>query len=453
MALDPIQSGVFATLSQMERDQLRTFGQLSSGNRLISAAVDAAALGVAQQLTAQIGGFDQAQSNADLAQSELQTAGSAIQSQQSILQEERQLAVQAANDTLTPADRQAIQAQVNQLNQGINDIASQTQFNTQPLLNGQAGGVQIQVSGGGAQATNITAQSGVTAGTATITVTSLGTQGQLTGGAPVASGTFQGGGSLTISGPNGSATFTTQNGQTAGELVQRINGSGLGVSATINGNGELQLTTNGSGSNQRVTITQASGTDITNTLALSAGSAAGTNATATVNGVAQTAQGNRFTVAGAPGATGLQFTATATGTTTVTITPSNAQNFQVGANADQTIQGRLNASNTEQLGINNLDLTTQAGAELGIGQLDQALQQTSSALGNIGAQENRLNNAQNNAATAQENALSARSLVADTNIAQASSQLIQSLLRQSFSLFALQQQSSAFALQSQLLMI
>jgi flagellin len=450
MAIDAVSSGIFGTLSQLDRQELTAVAQLGSGNRLISAAIDAAGLGVAEQLASQINGFEQAQSNAELAQSELATAGSAVQSQQDILQQERQLAVEASNDTLTASDRQAIQAQIDQLNQGINDIANQTQFNTQPLLNGQAGGVQI--SGGGAQAMNISAQAGVTHGTAAITVTALGTSGQLTGGAPISSGTFQGGGSVTITGPNGSATLATQNGETVGEFVQQVNAAGIGVNAAVNGQGELQLTTNGVGTNQRVTITQASGTDVTNTLALSSGAtAAGTNATAVVNGVAQTAQGNRFTVVGAGSLTGLQFTATATGTTTVTVTPSNAQQFQVGANQGQTIQSRLDASNTEQLGINNLDLTTQAGAENAIGQLDQAIQTTSSQLADIGAEENRLTNAGNNAATAQENAPAANSLLSDTNIAQASSSLAQSLLLQTFSLFSLQQQANAFALQSQLL--
>ena len=81
MAINPVSSGIFGTLSQLEQQQLTAFAQLGSGNRLISAAIDAAGLGVAEQLTSQINGFEQAQSNAGLAQSELETAGSAVQSQ------------------------------------------------------------------------------------------------------------------------------------------------------------------------------------------------------------------------------------------------------------------------------------------------------------------------------------------------------------------------------------
>ena len=255
-----------------------------------------------------------------------------------------------------------------------------------------------------------------------------------------------------ITGPHGSATFSTQNGEPVGQLIQQVNGAGIGVTAAVTSSGRLRLSTNEAGSNEVVTVSQANGSDITNTLGLAAGSSgAGTNARAAVNGVAQTGQGNSFTVIGAGSLTGLQFTAAATGTTTVRVTPSAARKFQVGANANQTIQGRLHASTTEQLGVGNIDVTTQAGAERAITQLDQAIQSTSSQLAQIGGQENRLLSAENNAATAQGNALSARSLVADTSIAQASTNLVNSLVLQHFSLFALQQQANSFALQSALL--
>lgn len=450
MAVSSVSArSIFDVLPQLQRQQSTLFSQLSSGNRLISAAIDAAGLSVAQELTAQVNGLQQAQNNADTSINGLATAGSAIQSQQDMLQTERQLSLQAANDTLTGSDRQAIQAQIDQLNQGINDIANQTQFNTQNLLNGQAGGSVI--SGGGAQATNVTALNGVTSGTANINVTSLATAGQVTGATPINGSTFNGGGSVTISGPSGTALFATQAGETVAEFVQQVNNSGTGVTASVNNAGQLQLITNGVGSNQTVNVTAAAGSDISNVLGLAAASGSGINATATVNGVAQTAQGNTFTTVGAGTSTGLQFTATATGATTVTVTPSSQLTYQVGANSGQTTGVRIGASNTDQLGINNIDVTTQAGAEQAVSQLDTAIQRTSAQLGNIGAEENRLANASNNAGSAQINAASSRSLIADTNVAQASAQLENSLVLQQFSLFAMQQQANSFALGTALL--
>ncbi|HLG74031.1 MAG TPA: flagellin hook IN motif-containing protein [Chloroflexota bacterium] len=449
MAIGPISgTSIFDILPQLQQQQSILFGQLSSGNRLISAAIDAAGLGLAQELTAQVNGLQQAQNNADMAINELETAGSAIQSQQGMLQDERQLALQAANGTLTDSDRQIIQGQIDQLNQGINDIARQTQFNTQPLLSGQAGGSII--SGGGAVVTNITAINGVTSGTASIDVTSLATAGQVTGASPVNGGTFSGGGSVTITGPNGTANLVTQNGETVGQFVTQINNSGTGVTASINNAGELQLTTNTTGSNATVTVSAVAGTDLTNVLGLSAASGSGTDATATVNGVAQTAQGNTFNTIGAGALTGLQFTATQTGQATVQVTPSSPDVYQIGADAGQTSSIAFSASDTQQLGINNIDVTTQAGAEQAVTQLDTAIQRTSSQLGQIGAEENLLTSASNNAGSAQGNAAAARSLLADTNVAQASTELENALVMQQFSLFAMQQQGNIFGLQSAL---
>ncbi|HEX6511851.1 MAG TPA: flagellin, partial [Chloroflexota bacterium] len=239
-------------------------------------------------------------------------------------------------------------------------------------------------------------------------------------------------------------------GETVGQFVQDVNSSGAGVTASVNSSGQLQLATNSVGSNASVTVSAASGSDVTSVLGLAAGSGSGTDATATVNGVAQTGQGNQFSVTGAGGATGLQFTAAATGTTQVTVTSNGPAVFQVGANAGQTVLSSINATTPQQVGVANLS-EMNGGAESAISQADVAIQNLSSTRSQIGATENQLTNAATNAGTAQGNALSARSLIADTNIAEASSNLANSLLLQQFSLFALSQQANTFALQNSLL--
>ncbi|HEX6512953.1 MAG TPA: flagellin, partial [Chloroflexota bacterium] len=214
MAITPVglSHSIFDLLPQLQQRQSTLSSQLASGNRLVSAAIDAAGLTVAEGLTAQVNGLGQAQANAQDANNLLQTAESAAGVQESIVQQERQLSVQAANGTLTASDQQAIQSQITQLNQGINDIANQTQFNTKRLLNGQFGGAQV--AGGGLQAENVSAMPGVTNGTANIDVTALATAGTVTGATPVAASTLNGGGSVTITGPTGTATITTQAGET-----------------------------------------------------------------------------------------------------------------------------------------------------------------------------------------------------------------------------------------------
>ena len=53
-----------------------------------------------------------------------------------MLQRMRELAVQAANDSNTEVDRDAIQQEINQLTNEINRISNTTEFNTKKLLNG-----------------------------------------------------------------------------------------------------------------------------------------------------------------------------------------------------------------------------------------------------------------------------------------------------------------------------
>ena len=74
------------------------------------------------------------------------------------LQRNRQLGVRASNTaTMTDADRASIQAEVEQLKQGISDIASYTTFNTKELLNGTYDKFQIATDANGNDKTATTA--------------------------------------------------------------------------------------------------------------------------------------------------------------------------------------------------------------------------------------------------------------------------------------------------------
>ena len=112
--------------------------KLSSGLRINSAADDAAGLAISEKMRAQIRGLDMATRNAQDAISMIQTAEGALESTNSILQRMRELAVQAANDTLTQQDREYIQLEINQLRDEIDRIATTTQFNKKRLLDGSA---------------------------------------------------------------------------------------------------------------------------------------------------------------------------------------------------------------------------------------------------------------------------------------------------------------------------
>ncbi|KPD00126.1 flagellin [Geobacillus thermocatenulatus] len=114
--------------------------RLSSGLRINRAADDAAGLAISEKMRSQIRGLQMAERNALDAISLIQTAEGALNEVHSILQRMRELAVQAANDTLEPSDRAAIQAEVDQLTKEIDRIADTTQFNQKILFSGSPKG-------------------------------------------------------------------------------------------------------------------------------------------------------------------------------------------------------------------------------------------------------------------------------------------------------------------------
>ena len=110
--------------------------KLSSGYRINRAADDAAGLSISEKMRSQIRGLNKASSNAQDGISLIQTAEGALNETHSILQRMNELATQAANDTNTSADRNAISEEMNQLVSEIDRIQSTTQFNTKNLLDG-----------------------------------------------------------------------------------------------------------------------------------------------------------------------------------------------------------------------------------------------------------------------------------------------------------------------------
>lgn len=115
-----------------------TLQRLSSGLRVNSAKDDAAGLAVSQAFTAQIRGSNQAVRNANDGISLGQTAEGALGQVANNVQRIREIAVQAANGTLSDTNRQQLQKEVDQLTQEISRIVQTTTFNGTMLLSGSA---------------------------------------------------------------------------------------------------------------------------------------------------------------------------------------------------------------------------------------------------------------------------------------------------------------------------
>ncbi|NLJ73356.1 MAG: flagellin, partial [Firmicutes bacterium] len=123
----------------------KSMERLSSGMRINRAGDDAAGLAISEKMRGQIRGLKQASRNAQDGISLIQTAEGALNETHAILQRMRELATQAATDTNTNADRAEIQKEIDQLATEITRISTDTEFNTQKLLNGDYAGKVLHI--------------------------------------------------------------------------------------------------------------------------------------------------------------------------------------------------------------------------------------------------------------------------------------------------------------------
>ena len=123
----------------------KTTEKLSSGYKINRAADDAAGLSISEKMRRQIRGLSQASLNAQDGISCVQTAEGALAEVEEMLQRMNELAVKAENGTLADEDREAIDAEVQQLISEIDRVASTTTFNEQNLLDGSFSGRALQV--------------------------------------------------------------------------------------------------------------------------------------------------------------------------------------------------------------------------------------------------------------------------------------------------------------------
>ena len=118
--------------------QAKSTEKLSSGYKINRAADDAAGLSISEKMRKQIRGLTQASANAQDGISAVQTAEGALTEVHDMLQRMNELAVKAANGTMSTDDRNYIQAEVDQLVSEIDRVATTTKFNETYLLKGDA---------------------------------------------------------------------------------------------------------------------------------------------------------------------------------------------------------------------------------------------------------------------------------------------------------------------------
>ncbi|MDD2544929.1 MAG: flagellin [Burkholderiaceae bacterium] len=221
--------------------------RLSSGLRINSAKDDAAGLAISERFTSQIRGLNQAVRNANDGISLSQTAEGALKSSGDILQRIRELGVQSANATNSASDRQALNAEVNQLTSELDRIAKTTEFNGRKLLDGSFTAADFQVGANANQTITATSSNFSTSsygnyrigGAAAATTAGVGdlTVGS-TANAVVAQGKIGAsniaGGTLTVDGAFGKQVITYPAASSAKDVASLVNAQSeqTGVSAT-----------------------------------------------------------------------------------------------------------------------------------------------------------------------------------------------------------------------------
>lgn len=113
--------------------------KLSSGYKINRAADDAAGLTISEKMRSQIRGLTQASENCQDGISLVQIGDGAMAEVQDMLHRMTELSVKSANGTNTAEDRNAIQKEINQLLEEIDNVAHRTEFNTLPILLGDTG--------------------------------------------------------------------------------------------------------------------------------------------------------------------------------------------------------------------------------------------------------------------------------------------------------------------------
>ncbi|MBL8481800.1 MAG: flagellin [Rhodocyclaceae bacterium] len=330
--------------------------RLSSGLRINSAKDDAAGSAIAERMTSQVRGLNQAVRNANDGISLAQTAEGAVSNIADSLQRMRELAVQASNASNSATDRASLQKEVSQLVQQINSVASQTNFNGVSLLDGTFANAGFQV---GANANQ------------TITINSIGNmQANALGVGSTSS--F----STTITGAtigdqtNSSSGFSGVGGLYAGALTL----NGIAVGATTS-DGVSTVFSDGSAIAKAAAINAVSGqTGVTATVGATTiqGAAVGTAGGAfsfdlngvTISGITGTvdANANANAVAAAINAKSVQTGVTAaydTSSNALTLTAADGRNIEIhngtmgdtGLTDDTFAFGKVSLSSTSANGI------------------------------------------------------------------------------------------------------
>ena len=400
--------------------------KLSSGYKINRAGDDAAGLAISEKMRGQIRGLDMATKNANDSVSLIQTAEGGLNESHSILQRMRELAVQAANDTNVTEDRESLQKEIDALKSELTRISTDTEFNTQKLLNGEFADKTFHIGANGSQNIQLSVgdASAVTLGLSE-NATVDGNNGDLkfktadgtevkaewkasSGGIAPATYTEKGGSYYDSKGEKvtnaklienlGNATKTSgvSDGAKVTVNVNKVSGTGTSLTA-----GNIGTVTSGSTLTAGQTYTfdkaadswkDSAGVKVTNADDIKKLSGAQTPYNTVKAGVEGTAAGY------------------------YAVKDDTNAGIEKGDLVTATLS-KVSAISGSKIQIGGFDLTTQKGANNAIADIDKAIKTVSDARSNLGAVQNRLEHTINNLGTTAENLTAAESRIRDTDMA------------------------------------
>lgn len=123
-------------LNASDKKVSQSLKRLSSGLKVTAAKDNPSGYAIGRRMNAQITGVSVATDNANRGVSIIETADGALTEVHDMLQRMNELAVKGATGTITTNDREMLNQELKQLKEEVTRIATDTEFNGQPLLDG-----------------------------------------------------------------------------------------------------------------------------------------------------------------------------------------------------------------------------------------------------------------------------------------------------------------------------
>lgn len=461
----------------LNQEMDRSLERLSSGMKINHGADDAYGLAIAEKMNMQNAGLTVAQQNVQDGQALFRVAEGALAQVGAMLTRMEEMAVRAANGTMTDTDRAAMMDEVRELRDQINQISHTTEYNSMKLLNGS---MSVQATLNADHVTVLSKPEGFRSGNVSFHLTrhaSAATiQGNILQPTVLTSG-VNSSGMININGSD----ISINSGESIQAILGKINAVNdqTQVVATLNSSlNSIVLTSGVMDEDARHIVTanilnirnstqpiigyaltgeqfsiHVAGGGLLASLGLSARSAAGINAAGSINGVAMRATGSvledvefgsvayglKLSTDTVNGGNGTYIRANCCQSSnvvqpfagsislTVKVNTEKALKLQIGANYNQSMFTPLENISTNQLGIGgsskyknleDIELNTVESASYSLKTIQKAISDVSEARSRLGAMTNRLEYTLETLETLRENLTAAQSRLQDTDMAE-----------------------------------